>query len=213
MLKDILGQIRYFASFNVQQLDLLQSISSTKKLANGEILFYEGENPTHIYYLLQGQLRVLKSQGELKQVHVHTMYPGVFVAEVTIFQKMSYPATTEANGPCEVLAIDKDLFCEKFLNDVDLLKQMLRSLSSKIGYLMQSIELETALTTEIKIAKFILAHQDDIEKIKHKDIAIELNSTPETVSRIIKKFVENGFLARSNPIKVKNINGLRILCS
>ncbi|MCK9336508.1 MAG: Crp/Fnr family transcriptional regulator [Arcobacteraceae bacterium] len=212
-MKNILQNIKYFASFDDYSFERLSSISFTKRLVNGEILFYEGDEPRYIYYLIKGHLKVLKSQGDLKQVYIHTMCPGMLVAEITMFDDILYPATSEAIGECEVLAINKNDFIKDFLNDPSLLREMLKSLSIKVKYLMMSIEFETTLTTEVKIAKFIINHQNEISKIKHKDIAMELNSTPETISRILKKFVTNSFLEKSNPITIKNLQGLRILCN
>lgn len=212
-MKDILQNIKYFASFDDSHFEKLSSISSIKRLTNGEMLFYEGDEPEYVYYLISGHLRVFKSQGNFKQVYIHTMCPGMLVAEITIFHHMPYPATAEAINECEILAINKQDFEREFLNDPFILKEMLLSLSLKVQYLMTSIEFETTPTTEVKIAKFILNHQSEISNIQHKDIAIKLNSTPETVSRVLKKFVANDFLEKSNPITVKNLKGLRILCN
>lgn len=212
-MKSILSGIKYFSSFKDSDLDKLARISFTKRLVSGEVLFYEGDESTYIYYLIKGHLKILKSQGDFKQAYIHTICPEMLVAEITIFDQIPYPATSEALGDCEVLAINKGDFMRDFLNEPLLLKEMLKSLSIKVKYLMMSIEFETTLTTEIKIAKFIISHQHQISKIKHKDIAMKLNSTPETISRILKKFVTNNFLEKSNPITIKNLQGLRILCN
>lgn len=212
-MKDILKGIRYFASFDDAKLSELSKICMMKKLSIGEILFYEGDEPKYIYYLTKGYLRILKNQGDLKQVYIHTMGPGMLIAEVTMFEEMNYPATTEAIQECEVLMIDRKEFLNSFFNDVDLLQAMIKSLSMKVKYLMHSLEFETSLSTDLKIAKYIISNEKNIANIKHKDIAIELNTTSETISRILKKFVKSGFLEKTNPIVIKNLHGLKVLCN
>lgn len=212
-MKDILKSIRYFASFDDVKLEELTKICSIKRLCMGEILFYEGDQPRYIYYLTKGYLKIMKSQGGLKQVYIHTMSPGMLIAEVTMFEEMNYPATTEAMQECEILAIDRDMFMKHFFNDVALLQSIVKSLSMKVKYLMNSLERETSLGTDLKIAKFIISHEKTINSIRHKDIAFELNTTSETVSRILKKFKKNGFLETTNPISIKDLNGLKILCN
>lgn len=212
-MRNILKGIRFFSSFSDEQLSELEKISRIKKLDAGEILFYEDDPSINIYFLNKGFLRILKNQAELKQVHIHTMGPGNFIAEITIFQTMNYPATTEALQECEIVAINKKQFMEKFFGDVSLLQEMLKSLSMKVNYLMKSIERETIITKDLKIAKFILDHTANIGKIKNKDIAFELNTTSETVSRILKKFQKNGLLESTSPIKIKDIEGIRLLCN
>lgn len=210
---DTLREIRYFGGFDEKKLNELSKICMFKKLSQGEILFYEGDVPKYIYYLKKGYLRVLKNQGDLKQLFINTMNPGMLVAEVTMFENMNYPATTEAIGDCEVLMIDLAVFKKDFLNDVGMLQEMIKSLSIKVKYLMHSLEVETSLSTDLKIGRYLLEHQREISKIKHKDIAFELNTTSETVSRVLKKFVQKGLLEKTNPIVIKNANAIKVLCN
>ena len=134
-------------------------------------------------------------------------------AEVTMFEDIKYPATTEAMIDCEVLMINKKAFMENFFGNVNLLQSIIKSLSMKVTYLMNSLEVETSIGTDLKIAKFIINHEETIGNIKHKDIAYELNTTSETVSRILKKFAESELLSKTNPIIIKNLHGLKVLCN
>ena len=105
------------------------------------------------------------------------MGPDMLIAEVTMFEQMNYPATAEAMQECEILAIDRDEFYRSYLNEVEFLQAIVRSLSMKVKYLMSSLERETSLGTDLKIAKFIIIHEETISTIRHKDIAFELNTT------------------------------------
>lgn len=212
-MKNILREIRYFTSFDDAKLEELSKICTMKKLSIGEILFYEGDEPQYIYYLTKGYLRILKKQANLKQVYIHTMSPGMLIAEVTMFEDMKYPATTEAMVDCEVLMIDRQAFLSNFFTNINLLQSIIKSLSMKVKYLMNSLEVETSISTDLKIAKFIISHEKTISTIKHKDIAFELNTTSETVSRILKKFAKSEFLSKTNPIIINNLHGLKILCN
>ena len=212
-MKEILKEIRYFASFDEEKLDELSKICMFKKLTVGEILFYEGDEPQYIYYLTKGYLRILKKQANLKQIYIHTMSAGTLIAEITMFEDIDYPATAEAMVDCEVLVIDRVAFFNNFFTNVNLLQSIVKSLTMKVKYLMNSLEIETSISTELKIAKFIINHEKTINTIKHKDIAFKLNTTSETVSRILKKFKKNGFLETTNPIAIKNLHGLKILCN
>jgi CRP/FNR family transcriptional regulator len=212
-MKEILREIRYFASFDDLKLEELSKICTIKNLSAGEILFYEGDKPDYIYYLRKGYLKILKNQGSLKQVYIHTMSPGVIIAEVTMFEQMNYPATTEALEGCEVLVIDRKKFMKYFFSDVVLLQAIIKSLSMKVKYLMNSFERETSLGIDFKLAKFIINNAQTISTMKHKNIAFELNTTAETISRILKKFKQNTFLESTNPIVIKDLNGLKILCN
>lgn len=212
-LSALLRSIESFSSLDDEQIRLLEKICTSKKIVKKEILFYEGDEPESLYYLLEGELQMLKNQPDLKQLHVHNIQAPSFVAEITIFQNITYPATAEATKDSLLLCFDKHEFEENFLKDPSLLEGLNLSLSKKIRYLMHSIDAKTMLNAEAKIAKYILNYEEQIQDKKHKDIAFELNTTPETVSRVLKKFVTQGILFKSTPITIKDKKSLQNLAT
>ena len=68
---------------------------------------------------------------------------------------------------------------------------------------------ELTLSSEQKVAKFIVENQDRLEKIKQVEIASELNITPETLSRMLKKLYKQELIQSTNPPLISNEDGLR----
>lgn len=201
---DRLRKIRYFDNLSEDRLKALSDISRVRKFNQNDILFYEGDDPIHLYYLVSGSVKVLKQQGNLRQVFVTSFGSGIFIAETTMLENISYPATIEAEIDIETIEIDLIRFKNEFLNDNATLLAMIGSLSKKIVSLMLSFERETSNSVEVKISKYILAHEENLANIRHKDIAFELNTTQETLSRILKKFQKDGVLEKTNPITIAN---------
>jgi CRP/FNR family transcriptional regulator len=81
--------------------------ASILKLAEGEVLFVEGEMITDLFILKQGEIRILKEkQGRLNVIRL--LKKGEFVGEVSIFTgKKLQGATGVAVIPCEIIKIPK----------------------------------------------------------------------------------------------------------
>jgi len=81
--------------------------ASILKLAEGEVLFVEGEMITDLFILKQGEIRILKEkQGRLNVMRV--LKKGEFVGEVSLFTgRKLQGATGVAVTPCEIIKIPK----------------------------------------------------------------------------------------------------------
>lgn len=203
-MKEMFRKIKYFDNLSEEKLNTLSLISKVRKFNSKDILFYEGDEPNCLYYLISGSVKVLKQQGNLKQVFVTSFNSGIFIAETTMLEDICYPATIEAETDIVTIEINLIKFKNEFLNDNATLLAMVGSLSKKIVRLMNSFERETSNSVEVKISKYILMNEENLLHIKHKDIAFELNTTQETLSRVLKKFKKDGILEKTNPITIAN---------
>ena len=81
--------------------------ASVLKLAEGEVLFVEGELNSDLFILKQGEIRIIKEkQGRLMVIRI--IKKGDLVGEVSIFTgKKLQGATGVAITPCEIIKIPK----------------------------------------------------------------------------------------------------------
>ena len=89
---DRIRNISCFSKLTDAQLEKLKKISVIKKYKAKEILFYEGDEPTYLYVLLQGTLKVYKTNHKGQQIFLHQFYPGGLVAELANFENIPYLA-------------------------------------------------------------------------------------------------------------------------
>lgn len=77
------------------------------KLAEGEVLFVEGELNSDLFILKLGEIRIIKEkQGRLMVIRI--IKKGEFVGEVSLFTgKKLQGATGVAITPCEIIKIPK----------------------------------------------------------------------------------------------------------
>ncbi len=184
--------IACFAKLSDEQLEKLKKISVIKKYNAKEILFYEGDAPTYLYVLLQGTLKVYKTNHKGQQIFLHQFYPGGLVAELANFENIPYPATAEFTSNSEVLRIDYQALEKDFFKNPEISMEIIKSLIAKHKILIEIIQKEVILTADAKIAKFILENGELFSTLKNTQIASILNITPETLSRTLSRFKASG---------------------
>jgi CRP/FNR family transcriptional regulator len=185
---DRIRNISCFSKLTDAQLEKLKKISVIKKYKAKEILFYEGDEPTYLYVLLQGTLKVYKTNHKGQQIFLHQFYPGGLVAELANFENIPYPATAEFMSYSEVLRIDYQALEKDFFKNPEISFEIIKSLIAKHKILIDVIQKEVILTADAKVAKFILENEDLFKKLKNTQVASILNLTPETLSRTLSKF-------------------------
>ncbi len=188
--------IYLFRHLSEDQLRKLQTISFIKDFRRGELLFYEGEEPKYLYILVEGAIRVYKTDFKGNEITLHYFHPINMIAEVANFEDFPYPATAEFETDGKVVAIDFDRFKNEFLKDPEVSFNVIKSLAYKIKILNDIIVQNMMMDAVSRVAKFIDEHEDLFKELKHNKIASLLNITPETFSRILKKFKDQDIIQK-----------------
>lgn len=98
-----------FAQFSEEELRTFAAFYKEKKLAEGEILFSEGEPGLSMYIVKKGGLKVLK-MGFLGETVIAQVNPGEFVGEMAVIDCSSRSATVKAMTHTELLEISQANF-------------------------------------------------------------------------------------------------------
>ena len=186
----------------------LNAISSIKKYNSKEILFFEGEEPKYLHILLYGVVRLYKTNHKGTQIFLHQLLPVSLVAELANFENIPYPATAEFTCRGEVLKIDYKKLEEGFFKNPDLSLKIIKSLVDKLKIMSEVVTNEIVLTSEAKIAKFLVENGELFSSLKNTKVASLLNLTPETLSRTLTKFKKQGFIRIDKNFEILKLDDL-----
>ncbi len=192
-----LKEVHFFDNLEKQELEVLASFSYKKNFAKDEILFFEKDMPKHLTLLLEGMLKVYKTDNKNNEVIMHRFLPKMLIAERVVFEGLPYPASASFESDGSVLQIDFEKFKNNFLTNPDIAFNFFKSLSSKIKVLEDVIALNVVLDSTSRVAKYICEHEEAFT-LKHTELAKSLHMAPETLSRIFKKFIKLGFLTKKS---------------
>lgn len=193
-MKSLLKKIPMFYEFNDEDLEYLQEISTLKTYQKDSIIFFRGDDAKNLYILLDGSLKIYKNNTKGNEVVLKILKGKCLVAELANLEHMPYPSSCATISESKVLSVDFKKFEDHFLNDPKFLLMFVKSLTKTILMLEQTISLNLTLDSTSKVAKHIYEASPCVEKMSHKIRAATLNMTPETYSRIIRKFKDDNIL-------------------
>ncbi len=197
-----------FSDLKENELQRLNEISTKKFFKKGNILFFEGEKPKYLYILIKGAIKIFKSDKKGGVIILHHFYDYNLIAELANLENINYPATAEFEADSEVLEINYELFEKEFLCNPSISFKIIKSLSKKIKQLENVINQNLIMDSTTRVAKFIYENEELFISLKNNKIASILNITPETLSRVVRKFKDSAILDEN--LKLINKENLKI---
>jgi CRP/FNR family transcriptional regulator len=187
-------QIPLFENFNDDDIKYIKKISVIKKISKNHILFYKGDESKNLIILLDGTVKIYKNNQKGNEVVLRVINATSFVAQLANIENMPYPSSCATIGDSIILAIDFKKFEDKFLIDPKLSLLFIKSLTKMAMKLEKSISTNLTLDSTSKVAKHIYESAPLECPLNHKISASMLNITPETYSRVVRKFKDENII-------------------
>ena len=193
-----LQSIPIFSRLTQDELTHLCNISTLTHLKKENILFYEGDASHKLHLVVDGSIAVCKINAKAKEIILKEFTPYSFIAEVSNYSHIAFPASAKATQNSSVLCIEYDAFEKDFLYHPTVAPTIIKSMANKVISLEKVISSHLVLDATQRVAKFIYENELCFQNLKHHQIAKNLNITPVTFSRILKKFKEQEILIEEN---------------
>lgn len=202
----------FFEELSEEAISKLESISKKNIYHKGNILFYEKEEAASLLFLIEGVVKIYKTDLKNNEVIMRRFRAPTFIAEMAALEQIPYPASASFETDGTVISIDYKRFKEHFMSDPKIAFAFIKSLSRKIKNLEEVIELNIVLDTTARLAKYIYENESILGELKNYQLAEDLHMTPETLSRTLKKFSILGLLEKGeHGYVITNREGLRVL--
>lgn len=197
-MKAKLKEVYLFKDLCDETLEKIAEFTSFLKLSKDNILFYEGEESKYLYLLKKGIVKLYKTSSNDKEIILKYFHSNEFIAEVANFESIPYPATAQSFTDTEVLRIDFGSLKDIIYSDPNLSFIIQTSLIRKIRNLENLVSLHVVLDSKERIAKYLCDHTEDFFSTKNIIIAEILNISPETLSRMLRVFKNDGLIDNKN---------------
>ncbi|NLC28759.1 MAG: Crp/Fnr family transcriptional regulator [Campylobacteraceae bacterium] len=186
-----LESICLFNSLDEKQLETLRNISTITKFKEGNILFYEGDSPKYLYFLLEGLVKICRSDNLDSITVLDYCYTQTLIGEAASLQQTTHQITAECDTDSVLLVVEYESFSKHFLHNPDIALQFIMQLIKKVKSLMKNRVPQTSVQ---KIAELIYENIELFKKLKKYKIAAILNMAPETFSRNLKSLKKEGII-------------------
>lgn len=191
-----------FQDLDQETISKIEEFSTMHTLNKDNIVFYEGDDSRYLHLLTSGIIKLYKMSSNNKEIILKYFHSTELIAEVANFENMPFPATAKAFTEIEIIKIDFNKLKNIIYSNVDLLSIVQLSLIKKIKNLEYLISRHLVLDAKQRVAQYIHDYTEDFFKTKNVDTAEVLNITPETLSRFLKNFKDEGII----DMKEKTIN-------
>jgi CRP-like cAMP-binding protein len=212
-----LRQVGVFAEATDTDLLVITQNSTIRSIKEGEFFFFQGDSAEYVYILTKGQVKLVQSSPNGKQVNIRTIQPWeMFAALGAVRQDATYPASAQAIQDSDALVIRSD-FMGKMMQTRPYLAVGLSRLMTLLIQDIQARYRELATErVEQRIARTLLrlAAQGnkgrDVEmEYSRQDLAEMTGTTLFTVSRTLSEWEKSGLIeAGREKIRIRDQDGL-----
>ena len=200
---DILAQFPFYHSLPARWQQRLAETAKTASLPVGAFYFHEGDACTQIALVGGGDIRVYKSGETGREITLYHVRAGgtcILTASCVLAGKR-YPASASVERAAEAVLFPAAEFRQWVAESDQIRKFVFETLASRMSEVMALIEEITFRKMDTRLASFLLERFANNGRplttlhLTHEQIAIELGSAREVVSRLLKEFERRGAIA------------------
>jgi len=217
----VLRKTPLFKSLTEAEMRALAERVSKRHFQRGELLFGEGDPCTGLFLVASGKIRIFKLSAAGREQVLAVEEPGSSFAELPVFDGGNYPAAASALEDANVLFISRKDFQNFCREHPDVALKVIAVVGSRLRRLVGIIEELSFTTVRQRLIAVILRLAEASGRpsregvhlqltMSHQDLASELGTVRELVSRNLSRLQAEGFLeVDGRKIIIKDPAGLR----
>ena len=195
----------------------LSGNSKTIKYKKGDAIYYEGNHPTGLYFLISGMVKTFRLNYDGKEFIIGLFNEGDYFGYLSILENSAYTESAKALADSELYTIPKDNVLELIYKNRDVAFRFIKILSNNL------IENENRLiqlaydSVRGKTAQALLKLQSQLGKdkdikitISREDLASITGTAMESLVRALAEFKEDKLIEiNGRDIVILNFDGLK----
>lgn len=190
----------------------LLSESRYRNIPAGQILFDSASSCEAFPLLLRGSVRVVSMSEQGRELLLYRVQPGelCLISGSCLLGRSAYPATGISESSLAVVMLLPNLF-NSLINHESFRTFIFGLFSERMSELMQLVEAVAFLKLDQRLAALLLSKGQEIHTT-HQQLADELGSIRELVSRLLRRFEDQGVVSlKREYIQVLNRDALWLI--
>lgn len=188
-----------FAGVDAARLDQLTRLAHGHTVGPRSMVFRQGDACPGIVIVVAGTVRVFKLAPNGKEHVLRLIPPPEAFAEVAVLGDFDCPACAETTETTSYIVVPAAPFRRMLDEDHGFCRQLLGGVARWVHRMVDLLEDVVLRDATSRIGKHLLAHSDRGDgrvalEGSHKDVALHLNLTPETLSRGLRRLTDAGLL-------------------
>lgn len=196
---EIVSRCRLFARLQPAARVRLGAAAELREPAAGTTLFRQGDPCPGVCIVGRGMVRVFKLAPSGKEQVLHLAGPGATFAEAAVIGGFPCPAFAEAVEDSAVAVIPAAAFQDFLKSDHQGCIDLLAGLAGWLHHVVDLLEDLTLRDAAGRLARHLIQHAGDGGRVElpsmRKHLAAQLNLTPETLSRTLRRLDQDGCIS------------------
>lgn len=187
-------------------------------LKTSSTVFHQGDACNNYLIILNGKVKVFTRAENGREILLYRLFQGdsCVITTSCLFGHKNYPAEGETETEVTALAIPANQFNNVLKNSEIFREMVFSAFSSHLSELITLVEEVAFGKVDVRLAKHLLEQRDEdnILTSTHQNIATELGTAREVISRQLKDMESKGYIEinRGN-IKINDISALQDISS
>lgn len=200
--------LRTFSMFNGVPEESLRAIAQMairRHVVRNATIVRSGESTDFVYLILSGNLKVLFTDEEGREVILSMLGPGELFGEMGVLDENPRSATVVAVSPADLVIIGKTDFKRALQENFEVSLYIMRNLVARLRRADRKIESLALMDVYGRVARLLLDMAETVDgkqvvtrKISKQDIARMIGASREMVSRVMKDLQTQGLIEEGN---------------
>ncbi len=213
MKSKLLQLFPVFQKLPAEAVEEIVRDAAMRQAPAGTILFEASSPCTGFPMLIEGNVRVVKSSPNGREVQLYRIAPGesCLLSSSCLLGGSDYSATGIAETAVTLLALPPALFHRLLAEHKPFRDYVFGLFSERLAELMSLVEAVTFHKLDQRLAALLLG-KGELVRATHQGLADELGSVREMVSRLLSNFQDRGWVALGREqIRITDAAALRRL--
>lgn len=195
---------RYFPFFKAAGPEVRQELlqhAAVQRVPAGEFICWEGDSCNHLALVLSGTVRVYKVGENGREITLYRIEQNqsCILTASCILSRTKFPALAVVESDVQAVLIPAPIL-RQWVERYEVWRDYVFGLmSQRLASVIATVEEVAFRRVDVRIAEFLtrLAENQQEIKVTHQEIAFELGTAREVVSRILKDFEREGVITQA----------------
>ena len=210
--KNILTNLEFLNSAEDKIISSLELNAVYKKIEKSSHIYLEGDSCSYYAFVLSGAVRVYMLSESGREITLYRLAAGesCILTASCVMSTKSFTAFSLAETDVVVILIPSILFKEWVIKYDFWREYVFTLLTERLSSVLSIIDEVAFKRVDKRLIEFLINQKSNQIKITHNEIASEIGTSREVISRILKDLEHDGSISLSRgTIKVVDFNKLK----
>jgi len=200
---DSLRTIPLFAVVDDEALEALADLLIERRIPKHQTIVEEGLSGDYMYVIRDGQVKVTKLSGDGREKILELLGPGDFFGEMSLLDNAERSASVKSLTETRILALSRKDFLKELRRNPDLAMAVIQELTRRVRQMDEQASSLSFQRVKERTRGLLLrlAKEERVREgrratppLTHQQIADMIGTSRETVTRVVKRLKEQGWL-------------------